>query len=534
MKAFFFVLALGVAQAQSYTFIEFDAPGATSTTVTSINNSGQILGMYETPSGRRCFLRAPDGTFTSFDPPGTGGLCVGLNNLGSVVGGFYDAKGGHGYVRNAAGDVTIFDLTVNPGASANAINDRGEIVGTLGAPPNGGPAFFRSAEGQISSFQAPSLGDIEPMAINNNGEIAGWVLVGGSTGPQHGFLRSAAGAFRQVDLPGTTTYTRIAALNNQGQFAGTMIGGPGFVSNADGTFTLLPGYTVSGLNDAGQIAGYHFDGKTFHGFIGTQATGPTAPEIRTELPGVLPAPAFRGVGSIAPGTWIEIYGRNLAPTTRSWRLDDFTAGRAPTSLDGVSVSIGGIPAYVSSISPGQVNALVPSNVPIGMAQVTVSNGAAVTAPATIAVSESRPAMLALSPSSPYLLALYPDFTTYALPETSLFEDLPVRRAKAGDTLVFFGAGFGPVSPDTPLGRVAPAGTTLTARVEFSFSRIGPPVAGNVLYAGLAPGTVGLYQFNVVLPDIPLLSAESFDDFVSVNVTIDGRPVSPSLLLSVAK
>ena len=41
----------------------------------------------------------------------------------------------------------------------------------------------------------------------------------------------------------------------------------------------------------------------------------------------------------------------------------------PTSLDGVSVTIGGKPAYVSFISPGQLNVLAP-DVPAGPITVT--------------------------------------------------------------------------------------------------------------------------------------------------------------------
>ena len=61
---------------------------------------------------------------------------------------------------------------------------------------------------------------------------------------------------------------------------------------------------------------------------------------------------FGGFPSVAPGTWMEIYGSDLAGTSRQWAYSDFVGGTAPTSLDGVRVVIGGQDAFVAYISPG--------------------------------------------------------------------------------------------------------------------------------------------------------------------------------------
>jgi hypothetical protein len=50
--------------------------------------------------------------------------------------------------------------------------------------------------------------------------------------------------------------------------------------------------------------------------------------------GVISASAFGGFSSVAPGSWIEIYGSNLALDTRGWTGSDFQGNTAPTSLDG--------------------------------------------------------------------------------------------------------------------------------------------------------------------------------------------------------
>ncbi len=527
-----FAFALGLAHAQSYSFVQFDFPGSAGTAALRINNSGQILGRYtDSSNSTHCFLRSRDGaTYTTVaDPPGAipgSSTCSGLNNLGQVVGSFQDAQGFHCYIRSATGSFSTFNLPTSPGPGADAadINDDGEIVGPVALPPYSGTGFLRNADGGFITLEA-TVGLIAPAALNNLGEVAGWLLNGSSQGTQHGFLRSPGGVYTKFDLPGTTSYTRISALNTVGQFAGFMIGGPGFVSNRDGSFALLDGYPVAGINDTGELVGTRFDGKTTHGFIGTPSPGSTQPAIRTVLPGVLTAAAFGGAWTIAPGIWIEIYGQNLAPTTRQWRASDFQGDAAPTSLDGVGVTISGVRAFVSYISPGQVNALVPSTVVPGTAQVTVTNAGQTTAPRTVTVNASQPAMLSLppdfDPGGAYVAALFPDFTTYVLPP--FHSNVPVRRPKAGDTIILFGTGFGPVVPDVPVGSIANQPASLIASFQITFSRAAPPVPGKVTYAGLVPGTVGLYQFNVVLPDVPLFPGETFDDYIGVNVTVDGVP-----------
>jgi len=56
---------------------------------------------------------------------------------------------------------------------------------------------------------------------------------------------------------------------------------------------------------------------------------------------VVSAGAFGGFSSVSPGSWIEIYGANLAGDTRGWAGADFNCVNAPISLDLTSVSVGG-------------------------------------------------------------------------------------------------------------------------------------------------------------------------------------------------
>jgi uncharacterized protein (TIGR03437 family) len=257
--------------------------------------------------------------------------------------------------------------------------------------------------------------------------------------------------------------------------------------------------------------------------LAVPSSGGASPLIRPN--GVITASAFGGSAAIAPGTFIEIYGQNLAGTTRAWQASDFTANTAPKSLGGVSVGVNGQPAFVSYVSPGQVNALVPSTIAPGTATVTVQNGSQIGNPYTVTVNALEPGLLAFPPTTSatgqYVVAIFPDYTTYALPPGT---GLPVssRRAKAGDTITLYGIGFGPLVPDVPAGNIAKQANSLQASVEVRFD--GHP--GQVAYAGSAPGFAGLYQLNVVVP-AGVVAAGTYDDTVGVDVVLNGNVFWPA-------
>jgi uncharacterized protein (TIGR03437 family) len=215
---------------------------------------------------------------------------------------------------------------------------------------------------------------------------------------------------------------------------------------------------------------------------------------------VVSASDFGEFTSISPGSWIEIYGSNLAVGSETWSGADFSGVNAPNWLGGTSVSVGGKAAFVDFISPGQVNALVPSSVAAGMQPVTVTVGSLTSAAYNIAVNPVEPGLDA-PPSFniggvQYAVALFAD-GAFVLPVGAI-PGLTSRPAKAGDEIVLYGIGFGPVTPNLPAGQLVEQANALGS---FAMSIGGVPVA-NVPYAGLAPNYTGLYQFNVVVPENP--------------------------------
>jgi uncharacterized protein (TIGR03437 family) len=255
------------------------------------------------------------------------------------------------------------------------------------------------------------------------------------------------------------------------------------------------------------------------------AAAPTAPPTITSG-GVVTAGSYGGSAAAAPGSWIEIFGTNFSTASREWTAAEFSAQRGPQNLDGTRVTIGGRPAYVAYISPGQINAQVPSDVGTGPQAVTVTTAAGTSNAVSITMNTTQPGLLA--PSSfrvggrQYAVAILPDGRSYALPVASL--GTPTRPAKPGETIILFGVGFGPVSPTVLAGDVAQTAARLTSPLQVLIG--GTPAA--VSYAGLAPGAVGLYQFNVVVPQI------ADNDAVPVTLTLGGTAGTQTLFIAVRR
>jgi len=243
------------------------------------------------------------------------------------------------------------------------------------------------------------------------------------------------------------------------------------------------------------------------------------------LGGVISAYAFGASTYVAPGSWIEVYGANLATDARSWAGSDFTGVNAPKSLDGTGVTIGGQDAFLDYISPGQVNVQVPSNVGTGTQPIVVTTANGSSPALDVTVNLEAPGLLA--PASVNIggkqnaVALFPDGSTYVLPPGAI-AGLNSRRAKAGDVITLYGIGFGSVTPNIPAGQIVGQLNTLAAPFHLLFGQ----AEATLKYDGLAPSAVGLYQFNVVVPNV------TASDTVPVTFTLAGVAGAQPLYIAV--
>jgi uncharacterized protein (TIGR03437 family) len=96
------------------------------------------------------------------------------------------------------------------------------------------------------------------------------------------------------------------------------------------------------------------------------------------------------------------------------------------------------------------------------------------------------------------------------------------RAKPGDSLTLYGIGFGPVTPSIPAGQTVQALNQIQSTLKVTFAG----VPATVTYQGLAPGYVGLYQFNVTVPQI------AASDTVPMVVSLNGTNLPQNLVIAI--
>jgi uncharacterized protein (TIGR03437 family) len=323
---------------------------------------------------------------------------------------------------------------------------------------------------------------------------------------------------RMVTSGGTIT-----TIAGTGQIGSSGDGGPATAAELAGPGDLA-------LGSLGKI--YVVDtglGSSFAVDVRVRLLSPSAPPGGS-LPsikagGAVSASAFGQFASVAPGSWIEIYGSNLAAGSRSWTGGDFSGINAPTSLDGTSVTVGGQSAFIDYISPGQVNAQVPSNVGAGSQQLVVTTSVGPSTPYTVTVNSTEPGLFAPSSfivgGNQYVGALFSDGVTYVLPPGAV-AGITSRRAQPGDNITLYGIGFGGVVPNIPAGQVVQQENSLASSFHLFFGATEAAVS----YAGLAPAAVGLYQFNATVPTVPA------SDTVPLTFTLGGAPGTQTLYIPV--
>jgi uncharacterized protein (TIGR03437 family) len=188
--------------------------------------------------------------------------------------------------------------------------------------------------------------------------------------------------------------------------------------------------------------------------------------------GVVNAASFSS--GIQAGSWVAIFGQNLAAAVRALTAADLVNGGLPTSLGGVTVNIDNKPAFLYYASPGQVNVLAPADANTGTVQVTVTN--------SVATSAAAPAML---------LTAAPGFFSSG----GVVAAVPSGAVKPGDVLELYGTGFGPTSPAVAPGTVFAGSAPTVNAVTVTIGGV-PAV---VSYAGMVGA--GLYQINVTVPSL---------------------------------
>src|ERR1041385_8275976 len=189
---------------------KFDPPDSVRAFVAGINDSGAIAGDYLDSLHRtHGFVRAPDGTITTFDEPAAGKkrvdcTCVrGMNNAGDLTGYYTNQSKDaalHAYVRAADGTFIEFDVPDSIRTVGIAINAEGAVAGYYNDAAATAHGFLRGPAGDFTTFDPPKSEETIVTGINDGGAITGWYS--DPKGRHHGFVRTADGAIATFDAPG--------------------------------------------------------------------------------------------------------------------------------------------------------------------------------------------------------------------------------------------------------------------------------------------------------------------------------------------
>jgi hypothetical protein len=281
-----------------FSFTSFDGPGnnAGGTTVNGINNNGAVVGFSSddaaTPTMFTNFIRNTDGTFSL---PSIGGdplaMANGINSSQTVVGGDSDNTA---FKRTSGVPMTLPSVNGSTASeTAFGINDGGLIVGQFtDNATDTTPGYLLNGNTFTILNPTANATVTNAQGVNNNGLVTGFYSVDGVH--QHGFFYNA----------GTNSFTLPADPNIPNlvltQFLGINDFGlaVGYYQLPDGsqhgflydtttqTYTFLDDPSaalsgvsitqITGVNDAGEIAGFYVDATTGlqRGFVASAVPEP--------------------------------------------------------------------------------------------------------------------------------------------------------------------------------------------------------------------------------------------------------------------
>ncbi len=230
------------------------------------------------------------------------------------------------------------------------------------------------------------------------------------------------------------------------------------------------------------------------------------------VPGQLSGNSANFFGRFAPGMLTTIFSFPSAPfgdTTAS-----FTAMPVATALGDIQVSVGGKPAPLLFVSPGQINFQVPGATPVGGLEeirvARVSTGQ-VLASWLFPIDVESPGLFTVDGSgSGQIVAVNQDGTA----------NNGANPAKAGSIVTLYATGQGAVDGMPPNGQPA-QGIIPTPETPQVFINSGFVPSADVQFSGLAPGFAGLWQINVTVPaDAPPADVIVFLIYGGVNSILD--------------
>lgn len=241
-------------------------------------------------------------------------------------------------------------------------------------------------------------------------------------------------------------------------------------------------------------------------------------EINSEPPvvfdgGIVNAASMAGSAPVAPGSFVSIFGSKLATTPATNEILPLQS-----TLGVTTVTLGGVVLPLQHASDGQINAVIPYNVPLNTPQsMLIRRGTALSVPEQVIVTSSQPGIFTRDQAG----------TGQGMVVNREFRVVDSSNpAKPGEYLAVFSTGLGDVTPASVAGQPAPSSPLAETSAPVT-AKIGD-LDAEVSYSGLAPGFTGLYQVNVRVPDAVPAGAT-----VPLVISINGR-TSPPVTIAVQR
>jgi len=225
-------------------------------------------------------------------------------------------------------------------------------------------------------------------------------------------------------------------------------------------------------------------------YVGTPASttpvgGAGTPQITAS--GLTNAASFTP-GSLVPGSIATLFGTNLTTTVG---VNLASSVPLPTELLNVAVNVNGVPAPIFAVDnvagQQQINFQTPWQVAgLSVAAISVTSNGVAGAAIPVPVLNAQPGIFAYSAGgSSYGAILHSNF--------QLADN--AHPATSGETVLIYCTGLGPVSAAPQSGAAAAGAVSTTATPTVTIGG----VTASTAYSGLAPGFVGLYQINAIVP-----------------------------------
>jgi uncharacterized protein (TIGR03437 family) len=213
------------------------------------------------------------------------------------------------------------------------------------------------------------------------------------------------------------------------------------------------------------------------------------------------------VQALSPNGSAIVFGTGFAPAGTSIAFDSsrLVNGKISTEMDGVCVLVGGVAAPLLGLTPTQVNFQVPKLPDSAAVQVTVVTGcgtvnAIQSAAESVAVQSAAPEFFYFSQTGTGQnpIAAVDATTGVYIGKPGSLSGATFAPARPGDVVTLYATGLGVTSPAFDAGVVPGAQAAITGKLAVTIGTV-TLADSYIKYAGVAPGSAGLYQLNIQLP-----------------------------------